>query len=96
MDTNNESATINTRFYEWLISSRKLTKRSAGDVLSHLARASKLININALNLDGEDLAFILTKSIEFNKFSNSVKSHLRRSVRLYKKFLTLNSSFDEL
>ena len=79
--------TIGHEFLKWLSNEKKLKNRSARDVLSHLSRAKQIIDINQPDLDGEDLAFRMSKSKEFHLLSPSVKSHLRRSVRLYKEFL---------
>jgi len=78
-----------TRFgelIEWLQEEKNLQERSARDVRSHLKRAEKFVDLSQSNLDGDDLAYLLNKNPEFSNLSTSVRSHLRRAVRLLKEF----------
>jgi hypothetical protein len=77
---------FSNEFLNWLRESKGLKKRSSNDVLSHLTRSSKFVDLFEDDLTGEDLAYLLSKNEEFNGLSPTVKSHLRRSVRLYYEF----------
>lgn len=77
---------FSSKFLIWLQKTKKLKKRSSQDVLSHLSRSSKFINLFEDGLNGDDLAYLLSKNSEFVNLSPSVKSHLRRSVRLFYEF----------
>ena len=80
-----------SQFLNWLQNEKGLKERSACDVLSHLSRSSKFINIFKSGLDGDDLAYLLGKNKEFSELSATVKSHLRRSVRLFIEFQAIYS-----
>lgn len=80
-----------SEFLNWLQNEKGLKERSAYDVLSHLSRSSKFINIFENGLDGDDLAYLLGKNKEFPELSATVKSHLRRSVRLFFEYQTKSS-----
>lgn len=78
---------IGNEFLKWLIKSRNLKRRSAKDVVSHLRRAGILININNLDLEVDDMVFLMSKSPVFKSLGANSKSHLRRAVRLYREFI---------
>lgn len=70
-------------FKEWLIQKNKYTDASIKDIISRLRRAN-----NILNFQKEDIyLFRLNQCEEFQKASVSVKSQIRRSVRLYFQYL---------
>mgnify|MGYP006945592927 CR=1 FL=1 len=70
-------------FKEWLFQKNKYTDASIKDIISRLRRAN-----NILNFQKEDIyLFRLNKCEEFQKASVSVKSQIRRSVRLYFQYL---------
>lgn len=72
-------------FRTWLFSNTKLNKKSTSDVISRLKRASQFIDIFKTK-DGDELLFKLGKKPKFNELGISVKSQLRRAVRLYKQY----------
>lgn len=66
-------------FNDWLIQKKGYSEKSAKDVLSRQKRACKLVHkeeISQVTLQQ------LEKSSGFNDLSTSVKSQLRRAVRL--------------
>lgn len=74
-------------FLRWLEEDKNLKERSAKDVLSHLKRASKMIDLYAENISSDDLVYFLAKNEQFSGLSQNIKSHLRRAVRLFHAFM---------
>lgn len=74
-------------FSEWLVETKSLTERSSRDVVSRLKRVLVLINKSEIT---EDTLKMLEKNNEFQVLSMSVKSQLRRSVRLYFEYNRIN------
>lgn len=70
-------------FSEWLVETKCLTERSSRDVVSRLKRVLALINKSEIT---EDTLNMLEKNSEFQLLTMSVKSQLRRSVRLYSEY----------
>lgn len=69
-------------FRDWLISRVGLNPRSASDVESRVRRASTLTDILPGAAEDEVLLY-LGRSPEFCSLSVSVRSQLRRAVRLF-------------
>lgn len=80
---------MNENFRIWLIESQKLNERSAGDVLSRLKRVSGITEVNA-KLKTDQILFNISQKPEFKVLSASVRSQLRRSIKLYHIFLKEN------
>lgn len=74
-------------FSEWLVETKCLIERSSHDVVSRLKRVLVLINKSEII---EDTLNMLEKNNEFQVLSMSVKSQLRRSVRLYFEYNRIN------
>ena len=74
-------------FSEWLVETKCLTERSSRDVVSRLKRVLVLINKSEIT---EDTLQMLENNNEFQVLSMSVKSQLRRSVRLYFEYNRIN------
>lgn len=72
-------------FREWLIEDKQYSDRASRDVNSRLKRALYLSGENEISL--ETLAKI-EYNIEFNGLSTSVKSQIRRAVKLYQEYLS--------
>lgn len=70
-------------FKDWLINSKGLEIKSARDVVSRLNRANSICDLN-FNKAVEKIIFDLNENTNFNKLSLTVKSQLRRAIRLYK------------
>ena len=71
------------KFKKWLTEKNKYTDASIKDIVSRLRRAN-----NILIFENEDIyLFRLDQCKEFQKASVSVKSQIRRSVRLYFQYL---------
>ena len=72
-----------TEFMNWLSSEKGFSTRASRDVCSRLKRAQQFVNAKA----PEDIIISeLDKIVEFNELSFSVKSQLRRSVKLYAEY----------
>lgn len=67
-------------FINWLLEEKGISKKSAHDYASRLRRATQLLEKNELDVNalGE-----LEKIDNFKTLSVSVKSQVRRTVRLY-------------
>ena len=70
-------------FLNYLIEFKGLKDRSSSDVLSHLNRVSSLILLFQNDSDQLKLEFDLEVKLRESDYSTSVKSHLRRALRLY-------------
>jgi DNA (cytosine-5)-methyltransferase 1 len=73
------------RFRAWLERSTGLGALSSKDVVSRLRRASKFVSL-ASKADTEDVLHRLGKHPDFKRLSTSVRSQLRRAVRLFRDF----------
>ncbi len=71
-------------FNEWLKSNKGMELRSARDVQSRIKRVQGLMQRNQID---ENTLTILEDNEGFRKLSITVKSQLRRSVRLYLEFI---------
>lgn len=80
---------MNLEFSNWLKSSKSFTDRSARNVVSRLKRASSLCKFD-WDADVARNLFHLEQVPAFQKLTVSVKSQLRRAVKLNVEFL--NSS----
>ena len=67
-------------FYEWLLTEKKMSKRSAKDVLSRCKRVCNLLSIDEIS---EDSLTQLTLAVKFNDKSMFIKSQLKRAVSLW-------------
>ena len=78
-------------FQNWLIEECELKLRSARDVQSRLKRANKFIDISQ-NIPEDELILSLNRIKDFRELQPTVQSQLRRSIKLYRKFLRENNS----
>lgn len=72
-------------FKKWLREKQGLSEKSAKDVLSRLNRVKKYIKL-AKQLPSEEIIFKMGQNQEFKRLSMTVRSQLRRAIRLAKKF----------
>jgi DNA (cytosine-5)-methyltransferase 1 len=75
-----------TDFRKWLREVHKYTDRSAGNVVSRLKRARRMIG-EATYLDWRDECHALQKMPDFLSLSASVRSQLKKAVQLHSEFL---------
>lgn len=76
----------NLRFIDWLKSEKSLSSEVAGDTLSRIGRAKRI-----LDFEGSDGEIYLKKLNEENLFKNivpSVRAQIRRAVRLYFEYVS--------
>jgi DNA (cytosine-5)-methyltransferase 1 len=74
-----------TDFREWLQNTKSLTKNSAEDVVSRIKRAKNIMEVD-IPIDIETLLFHFTGKPAFKALTSTVKSQLKRAVKLYKEF----------
>ncbi|OBY78612.1 hypothetical protein BBG47_15875 [Paenibacillus sp. KS1] len=73
-------------FEDWLMHNTSYSTKVARDVRCRAKRASKYINLSK-NTSDDELIFTLTQHPEFLDLSPTVKSQLKKSVKLYREFL---------
>ena len=81
-----DSNISNDAFTEWLEKGKRLSSRSASDAKSRLGRANDILKFEDPS-DPELYLVALEKTDEFNGLSKTVKSQLRRAVRLYAEYI---------
>lgn len=69
-------------FHEWLTSSVGLTAKSARDVNSRLRRASMLADVRP-DMPEDEALMLLSRSPGFQCLSVTVRSQLRRALKLF-------------
>lgn len=74
------------RFTDWLINKKKYTLRAASDVLSRIKRANAIVGIENNNL--QETLRLLDISPIFAQINASVRSQIRRAIRLYHEYTT--------
>jgi DNA (cytosine-5)-methyltransferase 1 len=72
-------------FRKWLIDTKSLTEDSANDVISRIKRAKSIMEID-IQIDIDTLLFHFTGKPAFKALTVTVKSQLKRSIKLYKEF----------
>jgi DNA (cytosine-5)-methyltransferase 1 len=72
-------------FFQWIIKTKSLSEDSAGDVISRIKRAKSIMEID-VPIDIETLLFHFSGKPAFKKLTTTVRSQLKRSIRLYKEF----------
>lgn len=73
-------------FLQWLVIAQKYSQRSASDMLSRVRRANRFSPINCI--PDSHYLLVLSETDEFSKLSISVKSQIKRSLWLYRSFVT--------
>lgn len=73
-------------FSQWLKDNLSYIDKSARDVRSRVKRASKFIDLTK-NVTDDELVFSLSQHPEFKSMSMTVKSQIKRGVKLYRQFL---------
>jgi DNA (cytosine-5)-methyltransferase 1 len=84
----NEGANMNEEyadFREWLKNIKDFTKNSADDVVSRVKRAKSIMEID-LPTDTDTLLFHFMGKPAFKVLTTTVKSQLKRAIKLYKEF----------
>jgi DNA (cytosine-5)-methyltransferase 1 len=74
------------KFDEWLKGKFGYIEKSARDVRSRVKRASQFVDIFA-NIPDEEVIFKLSQNPDFKGLSMSVKSQLKRGVKLYREYV---------
>lgn len=74
-------------FREWLTKMNEYTPRTAGNVISRLKRASRILDSKRVSSDPLDMIHALERHQEFNSLTSSVRSQIRKAARLHAEFL---------
>ncbi len=77
------------KYLGWLIQSVGLENRSARDVVSRTRRAADMIPLDSRNLTC-DIIHELGKKEQFRELTATVRSQLRRAIKLYRAFQELD------
>lgn len=70
-------------FVDWLVADKKMSTRSAKDVLSRILRVTRMVHTTEIGLGTNEL---LQDCAQFECRSVFVKSQLKRAVNLYLEF----------
>lgn len=76
----------NLRFIDWLKKEKKLSTEVAGDTLSRIGRAKRILGFE--NYDCEEYLKRLGEEPLFKDISPSVRAQIRRAVRLYFEYIS--------
>lgn len=79
---------VKANFQHWLINEKNYSVRSASDTVSRVKRADKLYPI--CGIPDSYYLYQLENTIHFNDLSVSVKSQLKRAMKLYAAYLNAN------
>ena len=83
---NGDTDLHNFRFIDWLKNEKKLSPEVAGDTLSRIGRAKKILDFE--NSDCESYLKNLNEEISFKNIVPSVRAQIRRAVRLYFEYIS--------
>lgn len=78
-------------FRTWLIVSVHLSERSAKDVVSRIRRASGIVTLHS-RIATDDLLHLLSKQDDFKALTATVKSQMRRAIKLYRQWASSHSN----
>ncbi len=79
----------NLRFVDWLKQEKGLSSEVAGDTVSRIVRAKKILDLT--ENDYENYVKRLNKEYSFNCIVPSVRAQIRRALRLYFEYISHNS-----
>lgn len=83
------SMVVDKEFRTWLSSSQSYTPRTISNVVSRLNRASKILQIKNTSLNPLQAIQGLERSQEFQTLSPSVKSQIKRAIKLQAEYVNL-------
>jgi DNA (cytosine-5)-methyltransferase 1 len=73
-------------FREWLSSTQEYTPRTISNVISRINRASRILHARQLSNDPLDVIHALERKGEFTELSSSVRSQIKKAIRLRAEF----------
>jgi DNA (cytosine-5)-methyltransferase 1 len=73
-------------FRRWLSQKHSYTPRAAGNVVSRLRRAKKILGADRIPSDPLDVIHALEKRAAFRDLTTSVRSQLKRAIQLHSSF----------
>ena len=83
---NGDTDLHNLRFIDWLKNEKKLSPEVAGDTLSRIGRAKRILDFE--NNDCENYLKNLNEENSFKNIVPSVRAQIRRAVRLYFEYIS--------
>ena len=83
---NGDTDLHNLRFIDWLKNEKKLSPEVAGDTLSRIGRAKRILDFE--NNDCESYLKNLNEENSFKNIVPSVRAQIRRAVRLYFEYIS--------
>ena len=84
----------NMQFIDWLKSNKGFTNRAAGDIVSRIIRANKIVPIKQYT--GFDYVNKLDGTKSFKSIKPVVQSQVKRAVRLYFEYLDISTKEPEV
>lgn len=78
----------NLRFIDWLKNEKKLSARVAGDTLSRVGRAKKILEFGME--DGEQYLKKISEEPSYKNLVPSVRAQVRRAIRLYFEYVSMH------
>lgn len=84
----------NLRFVDWLITRKGLSVEVAGDTLSRIGRARRVLAFG--NLECKDYIEKLSRKDSFLKITKSVQAQIKRAIRLYFEYIKVLNEGDLL
>ena len=84
----------NMQFIDWLKSNKGFTNRAAGDIVSRIIRANKIVPIKQYT--GFDYVNKLDSTKSFKSIKPVVQSQVKRAVRLYFEYLDISTKEPEV
>lgn len=76
-------------FRTWLLETQGYTPRTVGNVISRLNRAARLLKTSRFDPDPISSIHALERKREYQELSSSVRSHLKKAIRLHAEFRSL-------
>lgn len=73
-------------FREWLMKEKQYSERASRDVQSRIKRALSLVNESEISCD---TLSNVESTMEFTGLSMSVKSQIRRAIKLYQEYISI-------
>lgn len=83
-----KSMMCDPKFRPWLESSQNYTPRTISNVISRVKRATRILQWPRLPKDPLDSIHALERSCEFNSLTSSVRSQIKKAIRLHSEFLS--------
>lgn len=77
---------VDRTFKTWLAETQGYTERTAGNVVSRLNRAARMLKIVRFDADPLSSIHALERKREYQELGSAVRSHLKKAIRLHAEF----------